>query len=62
MLLMQFGFTYLPFMNTLFHSAPMPLVSWVWVGVAGVVAFLAVGLEKWLRHRQGRGAAVAAGA
>jgi magnesium-transporting ATPase (P-type) len=54
MLLLQIGFTYFPFMNALFHSAPMPLVSWVWVFIAGLAAFLTVGLEKWLRHRGGR--------
>ncbi len=54
MLLLQIGFTYLPFMNALFHSAPMPLVSWVCVFSVGLTAFLAVGLEKWLRHRGGR--------
>jgi len=53
MLLSQMGFVYLPFMNALFHTAPMPLVSWLWVGLVGVAAFLAVGLEKWLRHRGG---------
>ncbi|MBP2672258.1 MAG: P-type ATPase, translocating, partial [candidate division NC10 bacterium] len=60
MLLMQVGFTYLPFMNALFHSAPMPPVSWLWVVIAGAIAFLVVGVEKWLRQRRGRGAAVAA--
>jgi cation-transporting ATPase F len=60
MLLSQVGFTYLPFMNTLFHSAPMPLISWLWVVMAGAVAFLVVGLEKWLRHRPRRRHGVAA--
>jgi len=66
MLLLQLGFTYVPFMNALFHSAPMPPVSWLWVLLVGVAAFLMVGLEKWLRHRGDRGArgpaTVAAGA
>jgi len=66
MLLLQLGFTYVPFMNALFHSAPMPPVSWLWVLMVGVAAFLMVGLEKWLRHRGDRGArgpaTVAAGA
>jgi Ca2+-transporting ATPase len=50
MLLLQLGFTYLPFMNALFHSAPMPPVSWIWVFLAGLIAFLVVGAEKWMRH------------
>jgi magnesium-transporting ATPase (P-type) len=52
MLLAQIGFTYLPFMNVLFHSAPMPPISWLWVVLAGVAAFLTVGIEKRLRHRR----------
>ena len=62
MLLLQLGFTYLPFMNVLFHSAPMPLVSWLWVVLAGLIAFLVVGAEKWMRHRDARRTRVAAGA
>jgi len=38
----------------------MPLVSWLWVVIAGVIAFLVVGLEKWLRHRGNPGPTVAA--
>ncbi len=45
----QLLFTYLPVMNTLFHTAPIDFVSWLRiVGVAGV-AFVAVEIEKWLR-------------
>jgi Ca2+-transporting ATPase len=62
MLLSQIGFTYLPFMNVLFHSAPMPLISWLWVILAGAIAFLVVGFEKWLRYRLDRGPIVAEGA
>jgi cation-transporting P-type ATPase F len=61
MLFMQIGFTYLPFMHVLFHSAPMPLLSWLWVLIAGVAAFFTVGCEKWLRHRGARRRVVAAG-
>jgi Ca2+-transporting ATPase len=61
MLLMQIGFTYLPFMHVLFHSAPMPLISWLWVVLAGAIAFLVVGFEKWLRYRRDREPGVAAG-
>ena len=53
MLLLQLGFTYLPFMNALFHGAPMPPDSWGWVLLIGLAAFLVVGFEKWLRHRGG---------
>lgn len=50
MLLLQLGFVYVPAMNTLFHSAPMPADSWAWVFAAGLAAFGLVGAEKWLRH------------
>jgi magnesium-transporting ATPase (P-type) len=50
MLLLQLGFTYLPFMNALFHAAPIPLESWGWVLLIGLAAFLVGGFEKWLRH------------
>jgi len=58
MLLLQIGFTYLPFMNALFHSAPLSLESWGWAFLAGLAAFPLVGLEKWLRygHRRSAGA------
>jgi len=58
MLLLQVSFTYLPFMNALFHSAPLPLESWGWAFLAGLAAFLLVGFEKWLRygHRRLAGA------
>jgi cation-transporting P-type ATPase F len=50
MLLLQIGFVYLPVMNDLFHTAPMPPVSWAWVAAVGLAAFAMVGIEKRLRH------------
>jgi cation-transporting ATPase F len=55
MLLLQVGFAHLPFLNRLFHGAPMPLASWGWVLLIGLAAFLVVGFEKWLRHRGATG-------
>ncbi|MFZ5426988.1 MAG: cation-transporting P-type ATPase [Thermodesulfobacteriota bacterium] len=46
---LQVLFTYLPAMNTLFHSAPVGLSSWVKATVVGVFAFLVVELEKKLQ-------------
>jgi Ca2+-transporting ATPase len=51
MLMLQLAFTYLPFMNAAFHSAPIGLVSWLRVLGAGAVIYAAVGLEKWLHTR-----------
>jgi cation-transporting ATPase F len=50
----QAGFTYLPFMQSLFGSAA---ISWpLWMDVLGVSlgAFLVVEVEKWLRRKFGR--------
>lgn len=51
MLAAQMLFTYAPFMNRLFHTAP--LEGEIWLRIAGVaaLAFVAVEVEKWLRFR-----------
>jgi Ca2+-transporting ATPase len=51
MLTAQLLFTYAPFMNHLFHSAPLRFESWLHIFSVGLVAFGAVGLEKWIRMR-----------
>ena len=51
MIAVQVLFTYAPFMNRLFHSAPLSLESWLHIFAVGLVAFGAVGLEKWIRSR-----------
>jgi Ca2+-transporting ATPase len=50
MLLAQLAFTYLPPMNLIFHSAPIPLQAWAGAVVIGLAAFVLVGAEKALRH------------
>jgi len=47
----QVFFTYAPVMNQLFHSAPMRLAAWGDVLAVGLVAFWAVGAEKWISKR-----------
>jgi cation-transporting P-type ATPase F len=47
----QLLFTYAPFMNQLFHSAPLRGESWLHIVAVGLVAFAAVGVEKWVRAR-----------
>jgi magnesium-transporting ATPase (P-type) len=47
----QLLFTYAPFMNHLFHSAPLRWESWLHIFAVGLTAFGAVGLEKWIRAR-----------
>ena len=47
----QLLFTYAPFMNHLFHTAPLRAEAWLHIFAVGLVAFAAVGLEKWVRAR-----------
>ena len=51
MLLIQLGYTYLPFMHRLFQSAPLGIDSWIRIFAAGLAAYILVELEKKL-HRQ----------
>lgn len=49
----QLALTYLPVMNTLFHTAPIGGASWLRILVVAAVAGVVVGLDKrWLRSRQ----------
>jgi len=54
MALIQLLFTYLPFMNTLFSSAPIPLALWLDVLAVSLAAYILVELEKWLRCKLAR--------
>ena len=57
MFLLQLGYTYLPFMNHLFQSAPVDLAVWGRVVASGVAVFMIIELEKmlWQRRKIGRG-------
>ncbi|MGB7836936.1 MAG: HAD-IC family P-type ATPase, partial [Terrimicrobiaceae bacterium] len=52
--LAQLLFTYLPFMNRLFHSAPVRAEAWLYIVAIGVFTFAVVEFEKWLRFRANR--------
>ena len=54
MIAAQMVFTYAPVMNRLFHSAPLDGPAWLHITGVGLVAYLAVELEKWLRRRARR--------
>ena len=43
---LQLLLTYLPVMNTLFHTAPVGVDSWLRVGLAAAVAFVVVEADK----------------
>ena len=54
---LQLAFTYLPFMNAAFSTAPLPLTAWLAVAALGIVVSALVGLEKRLTspRRRSRG-------
>ena len=49
MIVAQMTFTYVPFMNEAFHSAPLDAAAWLRVIAVALVASLIVGFEKWVR-------------
>jgi len=53
MTLLQLIYTYVPFFNTIFQSAPMGLLDWSMILANSLVIFIAVETEKWLRRRRG---------
>ena len=57
MLLLQAAFTWLPAMNQVFESAPIPIAAWLEIVAAAVAISAAVGLDKWLAGRRDASAA-----
>ena len=55
MIALQLLFTYAPFMNVLFSSAPISLSMWLDILAFGVLAYIVVEIEKWLRRRKEKG-------
>ncbi len=51
MVALQLLFTYSPFMNRFFHSAPIGWDAWWRILLTAVMAYLIVGLEKWIRRK-----------
>lgn len=50
----QLLFNYTPLMNRWLHTAPVRIETWGHVALAGLVVFLIVELEKWIRFGGGR--------
>ncbi len=50
LLVLQLGFVYLPFMNSLFGSAPLDAMAWVRAALAALIVVPVIGLEKGLRR------------
>lgn len=59
MIALQLLFTYSPFMNRGFHSAPIDWLSWVEIVLAGLVTLIVVEVEKWLTRPSSQPRAVA---
>ena len=53
-MVLQAGFIYLPFMNTIFGSAPLSLSSWLEALALAVLIMPIIGVEKWWRKRRSR--------
>ena len=51
MLVLQLAFTYLPFMNQLFSSAPIALGAWARVLGLTLAGYLLIEFEKWIRRQ-----------
>lgn len=49
MMLCQLAFNYLPFMNRIFHTAPVDALSWLVTTAVGLSIYTIVGFEKWIR-------------
>jgi magnesium-transporting ATPase (P-type) len=49
--LAQLAFTYLPIFNRLFHTNPVRGEAWLYIVATGVLTFVVVELEKWVRGR-----------
>jgi len=50
----QLAFTYAPFMNRLFHTAPIDGVVWLHIVGVAVIAYVVVEFEKWIRSKVGK--------
>jgi cation-transporting P-type ATPase F len=53
MVLVQILFTHTPVMNQLFHTAPLSPEGWLRAISVGLIAFVVVGFEKWVRRKAG---------
>ncbi len=47
---LQLLLTYAPFMNTLFHTAPIDWTAWAWTAGIAVLTYLVVEVDKWWRR------------
>ncbi len=50
----QLLFTYAPFMNRLFHSAPISGTAWLRIVGVGLLVFVVIEIKKWLGEKRPR--------
>ena len=50
-IILQLLFTYVPAMNFLFHTSPIPWETWIPIIGIGLGSYFIVGMEKWIRRR-----------
>ncbi|MDW8212043.1 MAG: cation-transporting P-type ATPase [Roseiflexaceae bacterium] len=50
-ILLQLGFTYLPWMNQILNSAPISLEAWGRILIVPIIGYILIELEKWLRRQ-----------
>ncbi len=48
----QLLFTYLPIMNTMFHTAPIGLMDWVHIVIVGIIIYTVIDVEKAYRRKK----------
>lgn len=51
MLVLQLILTYVPFMQAIFHTAPIGIKEWLIALVGGVIVFLVAEADKWLHFK-----------
>lgn len=51
MILLQIILTYVPFMNSAFHTAPIEMFDWLLIIVSGFIIYFIIGIEKYIRER-----------
>jgi cation-transporting ATPase F len=49
----QLAITYIPAMNSMFHTAPIDAAAWLRIFALALLASIVVGTDKWLRRRAG---------
>lgn len=54
MIVLQLALTYVPFMNRMFHTAPIGWDAWWRILLTATAAYAIVGTEKWLRRKWSR--------